>query len=256
MIVNCMPEKNIKNLVSILKSSNGRDSFGHISSRYKSGRKIFYRNIAFKRSVFDLDGTVKSIEKDPNRNAFIALVQYKDVGYEYIIAPDGLKVGDTIHSSKDGVVDYKPGYSAPLNTIVKGTFVYNVEMSPGAGGVIARSAGNRCVLVDCDDDFATIQLPSGEVRKVPAKCYATIGSVSNALFKNEKIGKAGRNRWLGKRPHVRGVAKNPVDHPHGGGEGKTSGGRHPCTPWGKKTKGKKTRKVQVSDSMIIKRRKK
>ena len=245
-----------KKLIKPLKSSVGRDSSGHISSRYKSkGHKKKYRVISFARKILDLEATVKTIEYDPNRNTFISLIDYEDGRCEYIISIDGINVGDKIIASSE-FSDSNLGYCIKMKYINKGATISNIELSPGSGAILARSAGAFATLVDSDDDFATVQLPSGEVRKISSSCYATIGVVSNATFMNKKIGKAGRSRWLGRRPHVRGVAMNPVDHPLGGGEGKTSGGRHPVTPWGKPTKGKKTRKTKPSDSMIISRKKK
>jgi len=208
--------------------------------------------IDFKRSKADMPATVERLEYDPNRTAFIALIKYEDGELSYILAPQRLAAGDTVISGNR--VDVKPGNAMPLSNIPVGTIVHNVEMKPGKGGQIARSAGAYVQLVGRDQGYALLRLSSGEQRMVPGTCMATIGAVSNPDHSNITIAKAGRNRWLGKRPHVRGVVMNPVDHPHGGGEGRTSGGRHPVTPWGKPTKGKKTRQNKATDKYIVRSR--
>jgi large subunit ribosomal protein L2 len=199
-----------------------------------------------------MPATIERLEYDPNRSAFIALIRYEDGELSYILAPQRIKVGDTIESGRN--VDIRPGNALPMQNIPVGTIIHNVEMKQGKGGQIARSAGTYVQLVGKDQGYAQVRLSSGEIRMVRAECMATIGAVSNPDQQNVKLGKAGRNRWLGKRPSVRGVAMNPVDHPHGGGEGKTSGGRHPVTPWGKSTKGKRTRKNKKTDRLIMRRR--
>lgn len=235
------------------KSSAGRNNLGRITTRHRGGgHKKLYRIIDFKRRKFDLEATVERIEYDPNRSSFIALVEYSDGEKTYIIAPQKLEPGDKIISGLE--VDIKIGNALPLKNIPVGTVVHNVEMKPGKGGQIARAAGSYVQLVGKDVGYALLRLRSGEVRMVSSECMATIGAVSNPDRQNITIGKAGRSRWLGIRPTVRGVAMNPVDHPHGGGEGKTSGGRHPVTPWGKKTKGKKTRTNKSTNKFIVKRR--
>lgn len=247
-------KKRNKNLIVKIKRSYGRDSFGHISSRYKSaGHKKLYRKISFRRAIFDVLGTVLSIEYDPFRNCKIALVEYPTKIQEYILAPEGLKAGDEILTSRTFSGDLKTGHAMPLKVMPVGTIVHNVEMRAGFGGKIARSAGTFVTLIDRNEKTAILQLPSGETRMVPSECFATVGVLSNADFINKSIGKAGISRHLGIRPHVRGIAKNPIDHPHGG---RTNGGRHPVTPWGKITKGLKTRKKKASDKMIIRRRNK
>jgi large subunit ribosomal protein L2 len=248
-------QKRNKELIFKIKRSYGRDSFGHISSRYKSsgGHKKLYRKISFRRIIMDIQGVVSSIEYDPFRNCKIALVTYQNKEQEYILAPEGLKVGDEILTSNTFGGDLKLGHAMPLKVMPIGTIVHNVEMRAGFGGQIARSAGTFVTLIDRDDKQAILQLPSGETRVVPSNCFASIGVISNADFINKDIGKAGTSRHLGIRPHVRGIAKNPVDHPHGG---RTNGGRIPVTPWGKVTKGLKTRKKKSSDKLIIRRRNK
>jgi large subunit ribosomal protein L2 len=211
--------------------------------------------IDFKRSKRGIPGKVEHIEYDPNRTAFIARILYKDGERRYIIAPDGLQKGIDIVADESGV-DVKPGNATQLTNIPFGTFVHNIEMKPGKGGQMARSAGAFCQLVGRVDGYAQLRMPSGEMRRVPEECFATIGAVSNADHFNVKIGKAGRKRWMGIRPTVRGTAMNPVDHPHGGGEGRTKGGRHPCTPWAVPTKGYKTRKNKRTTNDIIRRRNK
>jgi large subunit ribosomal protein L2 len=246
------PEKTL----TVGKSSKGgRDSSGHITSRYRGGgHKRKYRIIDFKRNKFDAVATVERIEYDPNRTCYIALVKYEDNELSYIIAPQKLAAGDKVVSGKD--VDIKIGNTLPLRNIPTGTIIHNVEMKPGKGGQLARSAGSYVQLTGKDSGYALIKLKSGEIRKVPLECLATIGAVSNPDHQNQNLGKAGRVRWMGKRPHVRGVAMNPVDHPHGGGEGKTSGGRHPVSPTGKPAKGGKTRAAKKpSNKFIVQRRK-
>ena len=243
----------VKALTEGLRKSGGRNNHGHITARRMGGgHKRRYRTIDFKRRRFDVSATVERLEYDPNRTAFIALVRYDDGELSYILAPQRLKAGDKVVSGDK--VDIKPGNAMPLRSIPVGTVVHNVEMKPGRGGQIARAAGNYVQLVGRDADYALLRLSSGEVRKVRSECMATIGAVSNPDQQNINIGKAGRNRWLGRRPSVRGVAMNPIDHPHGGGEGRTSGGRHPVTPWGKGTKGTKTRRHKKTDGMILRRR--
>jgi large subunit ribosomal protein L2 len=242
-----------KPLTKGLTKTGGRNNLGRMTSRHRGGgHKRLYRIIDFKRNKLDCVATIERIEYDPNRSAYIALVKYDDGVYSYILAPAKMKAGDQVVSGPDS--DIKTGNCLPLKNIPVGTIVHNVEMKPGKGGQIARSAGTSVSIVGKDSGYAQIKLSSSEVRLVPLECMATIGSLSNADKKNTIVGKAGRSRWLGRRPHVRGVAMNPVDHPHGGGEGKTSGGRHPVTPWGKPTKGKKTRKNKLTSKFIIRRR--
>ena len=236
-------------------SSGGRNNLGRITSRAKgAGHKKRYRIIDFHRNKIDVAGTVERIEYDPNRSSFIALINYDDKSKSYIICPQNISTGDKIISGIQKEI--KIGNCMPLSDIPPGTQVHNVELNEGAGGKLARSAGASVTLSGIDDDYAIIKLSSGETRKVRKTCKATIGIVSNPDQKNIKIGKAGRNRWRGKRPQTRGVAMNPVDHPHGGGEGKTAGGRNPVSPWGQSAKGLKTRRPQRSDKFIITRRKK
>ena len=244
----------VKQLTEGISKTGGRNNRGRITSRHiGGGHKKLYRLIDFKRNKFDSIATIERIEYDPNRTAYIALIKYEDGELSYILAPAKLNPGDKVVSGNDDV-DIKIGNCLPLKNIPVGTIVHNVEMKPGKGGQIARSAGASVSLVGKDSGYAQLKLASGELRIVLLSCMATIGTLSNADKKNTIVGKAGRNRWLGKRPHVRGVAMNPVDHPHGGGEGKTSGGRHPVTPWGKPTKGKKTRKNKLTSKFILKRR--
>ncbi len=244
-----------KTLVEGLKKTGGRDNFGHISTRHiGGGHKKKYRIVDFKRSKKNVEATVERIEYDPNRSAFIALITYTDGEKSYIIAPQKLQKGDKVIAGDN--VDIKPGNAMPLKNIPVGTIVHNVELKVGAGGQIARSAGSYVQLIGKDGAYVMLKLRSGEVRMTRAECLATIGAVSNPDHQNEVTGKAGRSRWKGVRPTVRGTAMNPVDHPHGGGEGKTSGGRHPVTPWGKSTKGKKTRKNKSTDRLIVRRRNK
>jgi len=245
--------KPVKALTEGLTGNGGRNNTGRITMRRRGGgHKRRYRIVDFKRRKFDVPATVERIEYDPNRSGFIALLKYSDGELAYILAPQRVQVGDTLVSGQR--VDIKPGNAMPMENIPVGTIIHNVEMKPGGGGQIARAAGTYVQLVGKDAGFAQLRLNSGEVRMVSAKCMATIGSVSNPDNKNTNIGKAGRNRWRGKRPSVRGVAMNPVDHPHGGGEGRSSGGRHPVTPWGVPTKGKRTRGKKKSDKMIMRRR--
>lgn len=244
----------LKSLTKGISKTGGRNNQGRITSWHRGGgHKKLYRVIDFKRNKIDIAAIVERIEYDPNRTAFIALIKYEDGEYSYILAPQKLSVGDRVISSQDA--DIKIGNCLPLKFIPIGTTLHNVEMKVGKGGQIARSAGTSVDLVGKDSGYAQIKLRSGEFRLVSLDCKATIGSISNPDQKNINLGKAGRNRWLGWRPHVRGVAMNPVDHPHGGGEGKTSGGRHPVTPWGFPTKGKKTRKNKRTSKFIVKKRK-
>ena len=244
-----------KPLTKGLTKSGGRNNLGRMTARHRGGgHKRLYRLVDFKRNKLDCVATIERIEYDPNRSAYIALVKYDDGVYSYILAPAKMKAGDQVVSSADA--DIKNGNCLPLKNIPVGTIVHNVEMKVGKGGQIARSAGASVSIVGKDSGYAQVKLSSGEVRLIPLECLATIGTLSNADRKNTIIGKAGRNRWLGRRPHVRGVAMNPVDHPHGGGEGKTSGGRHPVSPWGTPTKGYKTRKNKRTDNLIVRRRNK
>jgi large subunit ribosomal protein L2 len=245
--------KPVKKLTEGLSKNGGRNNTGRITARRRGGgHKRSYRMIDFKRTKFDMVATVERLEYDPNRSAFIALIRYEDGELSYILAPQRLGEGDKVVSGQS--VDVKPGNAMPLSSIPIGTIVHNVEMKPGKGGQIARSAGTFAQLVGRDAAYAVIRLTSGEQRMVLGACMATIGAVSNPDQSNIKLAKAGRSRWLGKRPSVRGVAMNPVDHPHGGGEGKTSGGRHPVTPWGKPTKGRRTRSNKATDKYILRSR--
>lgn len=245
--------KPVKELTEGLTSTGGRNNTGRITSRFRGGgHKRRYRFVDFKRRKFDVPAIVERLEYDPNRSAFIALIKYSDGELSYILAPQRLKVGDTVVSGEK--VDIKPGNAMPMKSIPVGTVIHNVEMKIGKGGQLARSAGTFVQLVGKDQGYALLRLASGEQRMVRAECMATIGAVSNPDNQNIKIGKAGRMRWMGFRPHNRGVAMNPIDHPHGGGEGRTSGGRHPVTPWGKPTKGKRTRHNKATDGLIIRRR--
>lgn len=246
--------KPVKALTEGLTKSGGRNNLGRITARFiGGGHKRTYRLIDFKRRKFDVEGTVERIEYDPNRTAFIALVTYADGEKAYIIAPQRLAAGDKVIASEKAV-DVKPGNTMPLQYIPVGSIIHNVEMKPGKGGQIARSAGSYAQLVGRDAGLAILRLNSGEQRLVPGSCLASIGAVSNPDHANINDGKAGRTVWRGKRPHNRGVVMNPVDHPHGGGEGRTSGGRHPVTPWGKPTKGKRTRSNKSTDKMIMRSR--
>lgn len=243
-----------KSLVTPLKKSGGRNNRGRITSRHiGGGHKRRYRLIDFKRDKRGVAARVSSIEYDPNRSANIALLTYLDGEKRYILAPKELKVGDVLAAGPD--VEVRAGNALPLGQIPLGTLVHNVELQPGKGGQMARSAGVYAQLMAKEGDYAQLRLPSGEVRKVRVDCYATVGQVGNEEHENVSVGKAGRTRWRGIRPHVRGVAMNPIDHPHGGGEGRTSGGRHPVTPWGLPTKGKKTRNNKRTDQYVVRRRK-
>jgi large subunit ribosomal protein L2 len=249
-ITRSVPEKS---LVKPLKKKGGRNNYGRITSRYRGGgHKRRYRVIDFKRNKLEVPAKVATIEYDPNRTVRIALLHYLDGEKRYILAPQDLQVGDMVVSSAEA--DIKPGNSLPLRNIPAGSLVHNVEMKPGKGGQLARAAGAAIQLMAKEGNNAHIKLPSGEVRMVSLDCRATIGQLGNVEQENMSLGKAGRRRWQGRRPHVRGVAMNPVDHPMGGGEGKSSGGRHPVTPWGVPTKGYKTRKPKDSDRYIIKHR--
>ena len=242
-----------KSLVSGLTKSGGRGGGGRIAVRFRGGgAKRLYRLIDFKRRKFGVVGVIERLEYDPNRSAFIALIKYADGELAYILAPQRVKVGDEVIA--DEKVDVKPGNAAPLRSLPVGTIIHNVELKPEKGGQMARSAGAYAQLVGRDAGYAQIRLGSGELRMVQDSCMATVGAVSNPDHMNENLGKAGRVRHMGFRPHVRGVAMNPVDHPHGGGEGRTSGGRHPVTPWGKPTKGHKTRSNKTTDKFIIRSR--
>jgi len=244
--------KPVKTLTEGLTGTGGRNNHGRITSRFRGGgHKQSYRYIDFKRRKFDMPATVERLEYDPNRTAFIALIKYQDNELAYILAPQRLKAGDQVVAASRA--DIKPGNAMPLAAIPVGTIVHNIELKQGAGGKMSRAAGTYAQLVGKDAGYAQVKLQSGELRVVRGECMATIGAVSNADNMNQHIGKAGRNRWLGRRPHNRGVVMNPVDHPHGGGEGRTSGGRHPVTPWGKPTKGYKTRVNKRTDKLIIRR---
>ena len=246
--------KPVKKLTEGLTKTGGRNNSGHVTAWQKGGgHKRKYRMVDFKRRKMDVAATVERIEYDPNRTAFIALITYEDGEQSYILAPQRLAAGDKVISSTKA--DIKPGNALPLSSIPIGTIIHNVELKAGKGGQIARSAGTYVQLVGRDQSYSILRLASGEVRMVRSECMATIGAVSNSDQQNIKLGKAGRSRWLGRRPNVRGVAMNPIDHPHGGGEGKTSGGRHPVTPWGKPTKGKRTRNNKKTDRLIVRRRK-
>ncbi len=243
-----------KSLTEGLTKTGGRNNKGRITSRRQGGgHKRLYRMVDFKRNKLDVTATVERIEYDPNRTAFIAFITYDDGTKSYIIAPQRLAVGDKVVSATSSA-DVKPGNAMPLRGMPVGTIIHNVEMKPGKGGQIARSAGGYAQLVGRDGGYAQVRLKSGEMRAIHQECRATVGAVSNPDHMNINLGKAGRKRWLGKRPQVRGVAMNPVDHPHGGGEGRTSGGRHPVTPWGKPTKGAKTRSNKATDKFIIRSR--
>jgi large subunit ribosomal protein L2 len=248
--------ENVKPLKALLEHktrTGGRNAHGRITSRFRGGgHKQRYRVIDWRRNKIGVPATVSTIEYDPNRTARIALVTYADGEKLYILAPDGLKVGDKIMSSRNA--DIKPGNSMPLRHIPLGTTIHNVELKRGRGGQLVRSAGTAAVLMAKDGDYAQVRLPSSEIRLIHIDNRATIGQVSNSEHANISLGKAGRARWLGRRPHNRGVAMNPVEHPMGGGEGRTSGGRHPCSPWGQLAKGLKTRNNKRTDNMIVKRR--
>ncbi len=251
-VTSTVPEKS---LLRPLRKHGGRNNKGRVTSRHRGGgHKQHYRVIDFKRNKFDIPARVASIEYDPNRSAYIALLHYADGEKRYILAPEGLKVDDSIMSGEKSEI--RNGNSLPVNNVPLGTFLHNVELFPGRGGQIARGAGTYVQLVAKEGQFAHLRMPSGEVRLVKLSCYGTIGVIGNAEHKNISWGKAGSARWRGWRPKVRGVAMNPVDHPMGGGEGRSSGGRHPCTPWGKKTKGLKTRSKRKSNKYIVESRKK
>jgi large subunit ribosomal protein L2 len=245
--------KPVKKLTEGVRESGGRNNHGRITVRHRGGgHKRRYRLVDFKRRKFDMTATVERLEYDPNRSAFIALIKYEDGEQAYILAPQRLRAGDTVVSGEK--VDVKPGNAMPLSGMPVGTIVHNVELKPGAGGKLARAAGTYSQLVGRDAGYALLRLSSGEQRMVRQECMATVGAVSNPDNQNTSIGKAGRKRWLGVRPTVRGVAMNPVDHPHGGGEGRTSGGRHPVTPWGKGTKGTRTRTNKRTSKLIVRSR--
>tara|TARA_B100000989_G_scaffold291615_1_gene266307 strand:+ start:2165 stop:2989 length:825 start_codon:yes stop_codon:yes gene_type:complete len=250
-LYNGKPEKT---LTVGLSKSGGRNNTGRITSWHRGGgHKRKYRIVDFKRVKHDIQASIERIEYDPNRSSFIALIKYEDGQKSYILSPQKIRVGDKVISGKK--VDIKPGNAMPISSIPLGTLLHNVELKPGKGGQIARAAGTYVQLIGRDQAYSILRLSSGEVRLVLSTCMATIGSVSNSDNKNRNDGKAGRSRWMGRRPHVRGVAMNPIDHPHGGGEGRTSGGRHPVTPWGKPTKGKRTRSNKKTDRLIVRRRK-
>ena len=246
----------VRGLLVKVKATAGRNNHGRITSRHReAGAKKQYRIIDFKRNKLDIPGIVSTIEYDPNRNCRICLITYADGEKRYIIQPSGLNVGDKVQSSVSGL-DIRPGNAMQLMNINVGTMVHNIEMKPGKGAQIARSAGGYAQVMGREERYVVLRLPSGEMRKILGVCMATIGIVGNEDFSNMVVGKAGRQRHLGKRPQTRGSAMNPIDHPHGGGEGKTNSGRHPVTPWGMPTKGYKTRKKKASDKLIISRRKK
>jgi len=244
-----------KALMTPIKRTGGRNNKGRVTHRFHGGgNKRMYRIIDFKRNKYDAPATVLTVEYDPNRSCRISLVEYEDGEKRYILQPDGLKVGQKIVSGPDA--DILVGNALPLRNIPPGTTIHNLELKPGKGAQMVRSAGGAAQLVAKEGDYALVKLPSGETRKVAQDCMATIGQVGNTDHENITIGKAGRTRWMGKRPHNRGVSMNPVDHPHGGGEGKTSGGRHPVTPWGQPTRGYKTRNNKRTDKFIVNRRSK
>ena len=245
--------KPVKALTEGLSEKGGRNNLGRMTVRHRGGgHKRRYRLIDFKRRKFDVSGTVERLEYDPNRSAFVALIAYQDDSQAYILAPQRLAAGDTVIAAERA--DIKPGNAMPMRNIPLGTIIHNIEMKPGKGGQLARAAGAYAQLIGKDAGYALLRIGSGEQRMVRAECMATIGAVSNPDHKNIKLAKAGRSRWLGRRPTVRGVAMNPIDHPHGGGEGRTSGGRDPVTPWGKPTKGKRTRHNKRTDRLIMRRR--
>lgn len=244
-----------KSLLRPLKKTGGRNNHGRVTAWCRGGgHKRRYRLIDFRREKHGVPAKVASVEYDPNRSARIALLHYVDGEKRYIIAPLGIEVGETLVSGPD--VEVKNGNAMPLSAVPLGTAIHNLELIPGKGAQVARGAGAECQLMAKEGKYATIKLPSGEMRMFDMRCYCTIGKVGNIDHENVVIGKAGKSRWLGRRPSVRGVVMNPHDHPMGGGEGRTSGGRHPCTPWGKPTKGLKTRKKKLSDKLIVRRRKK
>jgi len=245
--------KPVKALTKGLTKSGGRNNQGRMTVRHRGGgHKRRYRMVDFKRSKSDVTATVERLEYDPNRSAFIALIKYDDGELAYIIAPQRLRVGDQVVSGLQ--VDIKPGNAMPMRNMPVGTIIHNIEMKPGKGAQLARAAGNYAQLIGKDAGYALLRLSSGEQRMVRGECMATVGAVSNPDNQNTNLGKAGRKRWLGRRPKVRGVAMNPVDHPHGGGEGRSSGGRHPVTPWGVPTKGKRTRSNKASNRLILRSR--
>lgn len=247
--------KRQKNLTCKVHNKAGRNNNGRITSRFRGGRhKRLYRQIDFKRDKYGVPGKVAAIEYDPNRTPFIALIHYADGEKRYILAPQGLNVGDTVISSAKA--DIQPGNSIPLSAMPLGTILHNLEIKIGGGGQLVRTAGSAARLMAREGNWCLIRLPSGEMRRVHVKCRATVGTLSNAIHSNLNLGKAGRKRWLGRRPHQRGVVMNPVDHPMGGGEGRTSGGRHPVSPWGQPTKGYRTRSNKRTDFFIVSRRKK
>ncbi|MBD3791432.1 MAG: 50S ribosomal protein L2 [Campylobacterales bacterium] len=246
----------VRSLLKKLPASAGRNSYGRITSRHKeAGAKKLYRIIDFKRNKFGVEGTVATVEYDPYRNCRICLVKYVDGDRRYILQPKGLMVGDKVMSAEAGL-DIKTGNAMKLKSIPVGTIVHNIEINPGQGGAMARSAGAYAQIMGRDGKYVSLRLPSGEMRYVLGECMATVGTIGNEEIANEVVGKAGRNRHRGIRPQTRGSAMNPVDHPHGGGEGKTNSGRHPVSPWGIPTKGYKTRKKKASDKLIISKRKK
>ena len=243
-----------KNLRVRKKKTGGRNNQGKITSRHRGGGHMqHYRLIDFRRNKDGIPGKVDSVQYDPNRTCRIALINYVDGEKRFILSPDGLEVGSTVVSGADASPEV--GNSLPLSAIPLSTTIHNIELQPGRGGRLCRSAGTSATLMAREAGWAQISLPSGEIRRVPAACRATIGAIGNSEHMNVRLGKAGRSRWLGRRPHVRGTAMNPIDHPHGGGEGRTSGGRHPVTPWGKPTKGKRTRSNKNTDRLIVRRRK-
>ena len=252
---NITAKASVRSLLVKIPATAGRNNKGRITSRHKeAGAKKLYRIIDFKRKKYDIPAKVEAIEYDPNRNCRIALLSYADGEKRYIIQPSGLKVGDVVASAEAGL-DIKPGNAMKIKNIPVGTIVHNIELKPGKGAQMARSAGGYAQLMGKEEKYVILRLPSGEMRQVLAECMATIGVVGNEDWANVTIGKAGRNRYRGIRPQTRGSAMNPVDHPHGGGEGKKNSGRHPVTPWGKPTKGAKTRRKKASDKLIISRRK-
>jgi large subunit ribosomal protein L2 len=245
-----------KPLLERFPASGGRDSRGRVASRFRGGgHKRMYRKVDFKRDKIEIPGVVESIEYDPNRSAFISLIKYRDGERRYILNPQDLKVGQTVVSS-DMQVDILPGNAMPLRRIPLGTIIHNVELRKNKGGQVAKSAGSGAQILAKEGDYAQVRLPSSEIRKIHLDCRATIGQVSNLDHQNISVGKAGRSRWLGRRPHVRGTAMNPIDHPHGGGEGRSKGGRHPVSPTGIPTKGYKTRRNKRTQGLIVRRRSK
>ena len=245
--------KPVKALTEGKHSSGGRNNNGRTTVRFRGGgHKQAYRRVDFKRRKFDVSARVERIEYDPNRTGFIALLKYEDGTEAYILAPQRLAQGDVVVAGEH--VDVKPGNAMPMGNMPIGTIIHNIEFKVGKGGQLARSAGAYAQIVGRDQDYVILRLNSGEQRLVHGRCMATVGAVSNPDHMNISIGKAGRTRWLGRRPHNRGVSMNPIDHPHGGGEGRSSGGRHPVTPWGKPTKGKKTRHNKAADRLIVRRR--